>query len=95
MQNTELKVHKANSFADLSTVFGLQETVWQQPMSERLQDAYESWQHNPQVVSYFWVNIDGKPVSSAWIGYTQQSQLAGLWAGSTLPEYRGRGCFGL
>lgn len=93
MQDTQLKVHKANSFADLSIVFGLQEAVWQQPMSERLQAAYESWLQDPLAVSYFWVDIDGQPVSSAWVGYTQQSQFAGLWAGSTLPDYRGRGCY--
>ena len=93
MQDTQLKVHKANSFADLSIVFGLQEAVWQQPMSERLQAAYESWLQDPQAVSYLWVDIDGQPVSSAWVGYTQKSQFAGLWAGSTLPDYRGRGCY--
>jgi len=93
MPATGLKVLRANSFADLSIVFGLQEKIWQQPMSERLQAAYESWLHDPQAVSYFWVEIDGTPVSSAWIGYTEQSQFAGLWAGSTLPDYRGRGCY--
>jgi GNAT superfamily N-acetyltransferase len=36
---------------------------------------------------------EGIPVSAAWISFHDRSPFAGLWGGSTLVEYRGRGFY--
>lgn len=91
--NHDLAIHKAESYADLKAIFAVQEEVWQRPMGERLQAAYASWLDYPESCSYYWVEIDGHAVSCAWVDYTDGSPFAGLWAGSTLADYRHRGCY--
>lgn len=50
-------------------------------------------QERPDTVSAYLVSIDGQVVSSAWIYFNHKSAFAGLWGGSTLPLYRGRGVY--
>ncbi|WP_245688514.1 GNAT family N-acetyltransferase [Vibrio sonorensis] len=60
------------------------------------------WQYNallnlvtesPEAVSIYVVYQDGKPVTSAWLTFNGDSPFAGIWGGSTLEEYRGRGYY--
>ncbi len=41
----------------------------------------------------FVVEFDGRIVSAAWLRFVPGTEFAGLWGGSTLKEYRGRGIY--
>lgn len=48
---------------------------------------------HPEAIQMMIVYVDGVPASYARIEFPPDSPFAGLWAGSTLPEYRGRGLY--
>lgn len=50
-------------------------------------------QNYPTYLSLYVAYVDGVPASCAWMDFTPSSQFAGLWGGSTLAEYRGRGLY--
>jgi GNAT superfamily N-acetyltransferase len=49
--------------------------------------------NDPDHLSVYIAYAEGVPVSAAWISFHDRSQFAGLWGGSTLAEYRGRGFY--
>lgn len=50
---------------------------------------------SPNDISIYVVYDDGKPVTSAWIVFNGEGPFAGIWGGSTLAGYRGRGYYSL
>ena len=47
----------------------------------------------PELTSIYTAYADGKPACSGWLICHKGSEFAGLWGGSTLPQYRGRGLY--
>lgn len=79
--------------ARIDDVVAVERTTWTwdfDSIGERLrQDLREA----PDQVSIY-VAYDGdKPVSCAWMYYTQNSRFAGMWGGTTDPAYRGKGYY--
>ena len=79
----------------LDQVVSVQRSVWPDAdyipwLEQRLSD---DLQHGPEWISIYVAYLDNRPASSAWITFHQGSQFAGLWGGSTLPEYRQRGLY--
>ncbi len=86
------RVSHPDQIADLVAV---QQQVWpdadfiawlEQALSDNLQG-------DPEHISIYVAYVDNQPASGAWITFHQGSQFAGLWGGSTLPEYRRRGLY--
>jgi len=49
-------------------------------------------QQRPESIKIYVIYQDGEPVSSAWITFNSPlSPFAGIWGGSTIREFRGRG----
>jgi GNAT superfamily N-acetyltransferase len=48
---------------------------------------------NPDTLLVYVAYVDGIPVSSARLELPPNNPFAGLWGGSTLPEYRNRGIY--
>ena len=44
-------------------------------------------------MSVYVAYVDGVPASAAWIDFHENNAFAGLWGGSTLPQYRQRGLY--
>jgi GNAT superfamily N-acetyltransferase len=53
----------------------------------------QEMQTAPQEMSFFAVYDQNLPISLAWIRYHPGTQFAGLWGGSTLEQYRGKGAY--
>lgn len=68
------------------------ETVWGTDMSGLSAELANQMNRFPDVLSMVAAYVDDRPVSTAWIQYTP-GNFAGLWGGSTLPEYRGQGFY--
>jgi GNAT superfamily N-acetyltransferase len=48
---------------------------------------------DPASVSMYVAYDNGRPVSCGWTSFNAGKHFAGLWSGSTLPEYRGKGFY--
>lgn len=67
--------------------------IWSPSVQHHLDRILESAATLPELVSLYVAYDSGKPVSCGWVNFTPSNRFAGLWSGSTLPEFRGRGFY--
>lgn len=67
--------------------------IWSPSAQHHLDRILESAKTLPELVSLYVAYDSGKPVSCGWVNFTPSNRFAGLWSGSTLPEFRGRGFY--
>jgi GNAT superfamily N-acetyltransferase len=77
----------------LSAVAAVQEAVWGRSSPDMMESFARDLVEHPESLSFYVVEVDGTPVSSARISYTPGSDFAGLWGGSTDPRFRGQGLY--
>ena len=77
----------------LSDVIAVQEPVWNEDFSWLTERMTNDLQHYPDRLSVYVAYVAGQPASSAWAYFHPGSHFAGLWGGSTLESYRGRGLY--
>lgn len=91
-----LVLREVTERADFERVAALQSEVWDDDWSW-LADDLASRVHDPiDPVRAFVVedrDADDRMVSAAWLSPTVGTRIAGLWGGSTLAAYRGRGVY--
>jgi GNAT superfamily N-acetyltransferase len=73
----------------------VQEQVWGGDFEWQYQHLLSLKQQAPDDVSIYVVYHDGQPVTSAWIMFNGESPFAGIWGGSTVEQYRGKGFYSL
>lgn len=76
--------------ADFDEIAAFKTVVWDKDMSWVPGWLRELTDRGDEV---FVARIDNRIVSAAWICYETGTEFAGLWGGSTLAEYRGRGVY--
>ncbi|KDM91494.1 GNAT family N-acetyltransferase [Photobacterium galatheae] len=84
------EVHDLEGIQDAMAV---QEQVWASDQSSHLANLHFLKQTQPDSVSIYVIYEQGIPVSSAWIIFNGDSPFAGIWGGSTLKAYRGKGYY--
>lgn len=87
----QFPVTRLTDRAQLSDVAAVLETVWNVDFDW----VYERMGEHmglPDYLSVFVAYIDGLPASVGWT-YYNSGLFAGLWGGSTVPAYRGRGLY--
>jgi len=67
--------------------------VWDEDFSSLGEELASNLQQAPDTLNIYAAFVDGQPVSAAWCLFTPDSEFAGLWGGTTLPEYRKRGLY--
>ena len=77
----------------LEEVRWIQESVWDDPHAWLIPALSDDLINDPDHLSVYIVYAEGVPVSAAWISFHDHSHFAGLWGGSTVVEYRGRGSY--
>jgi len=77
----------------LEEVRRIQESVWDEPHAWLVPELSDYLINDPDHMSVYIAYAEGTPVSAAWISFHDHNQFAGLWGGSTLAEYRGRGFY--
>jgi hypothetical protein len=87
-----LTLRAASARPDLERVAALQSEVWGDDWSW-LADDLELRQSADPPTAVFVVEDRDLVVSAAWLTPLGHSRVAGLWGGSTLAAYRGRGCY--
>ena len=71
----------------------VQEQVWNRSFSGRKRELLNTLKDDAASMSLYVVYQDNIPVSSARITFNPKSPFSGLWGGSTLMNYRNRGCY--
>jgi GNAT superfamily N-acetyltransferase len=92
----QLVTHDVRRITDpdrLEEIRRIQESVWGEPHTWLIPMLGDDLINDPDHLSVYIAYAEGIPVSAAWISFHDQSQFAGLWGGSTLAAYRGRGFY--
>ena len=79
--------------AGLSDITAVHNGVWEEDQSWLINSLGRTLREKPEELSVYIAYVDGIPASAAWIDYHEGNAFAGLWGGSTLPEYRKRGLY--
>lgn len=79
--------------AGLREVIAVEEAVWEDSRDWLEQSLRDEMALTPDDLRIYVAYVDGVPAGTAWIRFHPGSQFAGLWGGSTLAAYRGRGLY--
>lgn len=86
-------VRRVGTDVDLRRIADMQTAVWGQDMSWLADDLIGRVAAAPGDIDVLAAEADGEVVSAAWLVYRGGSDFAGLWGGSTLPAWRGKGIY--
>jgi GNAT superfamily N-acetyltransferase len=90
---TRHDIRRITDRAGVAAAVAVLEQVWNESMEDRAEALTTELERSPASICIYAVYEDETPVASAWISFNAASPFAGLWGGSTLNEYRGRGCY--
>ncbi|HEY53593.1 MAG TPA: GNAT family N-acetyltransferase [Caldilineae bacterium] len=76
----------------LDDVRRVEEQVWGGDF-DRIQGRLRAHLQIPGLLSVYVAYVDDTPACAGWTYYNANSDFAGLWGGSTLEQYRGRGLY--
>ena len=86
-------LHEVTDEADLRRIGELESEIWQADWSWLAEDLIDRRKVDPDQLAVFVVEADGSYVSAAWLSLDPGTEFAGLWGGSTLASWRGRGLY--
>ncbi len=78
---------------DLERISQMESTVWNEDFSWLANDLDEQRKAEPDNTIVFVAEAAGHVVSAAWLVLKEGTDFAGLWGGSTLSEWRGKGIY--
>ncbi len=84
-------LRKVKHKEQLTDVIHILETVWSGENFNWINERFPAQMKMKDYLSIYVAEMDGKPVSCAWIYFYPRNHFAGLYGGATLPEYRGGG----
>jgi GNAT superfamily N-acetyltransferase len=79
--------------ADMHRIAAMESAVWGQDWSWLGDDLIARITASPDGIAVLAAEADGQVVSAAWLVFRAGTEFAGLWGGSTLPAWRGRGIY--
>jgi len=85
------RVIEVKDLAGIRDAINVQQQVWGGDMSGQLAHLTASKDLTPDDISIYVIYDGDKPVTSGWIVYHGVSPFAGVWGGSTINGYRGKG----
>lgn len=88
-----IRCEKATTQDMFRDVARIQATEFPIDVDEWVTRFWQAHQANPHQTSLYVIYDNGVAVSSARVDFTEGSLFAGLWGGTTLEEYRGRGYY--
>jgi hypothetical protein len=86
-------IRRITSIDEIDRALSVQKQVWDEDLPNLISYLRLQMNQYPDLISIFAAYENQMPVSSAWITYYPGSQFAGLWGGSTLPDYRKQGYY--
>ena len=86
-------IRATSARADLERIAALESEVWGQDWSWLADDLADRIATGPDIIVVLVAEADGIVVSAAWLVVTPGTSFGGLWGGSTLARWRGRGIY--
>jgi GNAT superfamily N-acetyltransferase len=77
----------------LEDVLLVESAVWGADDTDHIRHLADELRAAPNSLSIYVGYVDGHPASCGWVRFAPGSTFAGLWAGSTILQYRGRGLY--
>jgi len=77
--------------ADFERIAAMESTVWNENWSWLADDLVR--RHATGLTDVYVAEADGEVVSAAWAVYKKGTEFTGLWGGSTLADWRGKGIY--
>lgn len=91
---TDVTVREITEDAELRAVGAMESEVWGEDWSWLAEDLIARRGAEGELLRIFGAYAaDGQLVSAAWLVFNAGTDFAGLWGGSTLPAWRGRGIY--
>jgi GNAT superfamily N-acetyltransferase len=84
-------IRRTGERADFERIAAMESTVWAMDWSWLTDDLVR--RQATGLTDVFVAEADGEVVSAAWAVYKQGTDFTGLWGGSTLAEWRGKGIY--
>ena len=78
---------------DFARIAAMESEVWDDDFSWVAQDLRSRVQAAPDEIAVLVAEVEGQVISAAWLVFKPGTAFAGLWGGSTLPAWRGRGIY--
>ncbi|MGY4541622.1 GNAT superfamily N-acetyltransferase [Arthrobacter sp. UYNi723] len=88
-----IQVRLARERPDLERIAAMKSEVWAADYSWVAADLQHRLASDPENLVVFLAEASGEVVSAAWLEINPGTDFAGLWGGSTLPAWRGRGIY--
>jgi GNAT superfamily N-acetyltransferase len=88
-----IRIVEVTAEADLRRVGALGSTVWNEDLSWLAEELTARRRTDPDELSVYAAEAGSQYVSAAWVSFNPGTEFAGLWGGSTLPDWRGRGIY--
>lgn len=85
-------VRRLENASQLEDVRQIEETVWEEDFGW-ITESLAADLAVPGYLSVYVAYVEGQPACAGWIYFYPNSQFAGLWGGSTVPEQRKRGLY--
>lgn len=86
-------VRRVTSPAEVDAIIVMENEVWGSDLSRIGEGLKHDLLKFPHLLSIYAVWDGGRVVSAAWTWFLEPTSFAGLWGGSTLKDYRGRGYY--
>ena len=86
-------LRQVTAAADMRRIAALESAVWGQDWSWLGDDLIGRVTAAPGEIAVLAAEAGGEVVSAAWLVFRPGTEFAGLWGGSTRPEWRGRGIY--
>lgn len=86
-------IRKVTDPADFERIAAMESAVWGADWSWLVDDLTRRQEGDPELLDVFVAEAGGEVVSAAWAAHKKGTDFTGLWGGSTLAEWRGRGIY--
>lgn len=86
-------IRRVTTDAGMRRIAAMESAVWEQDWTWLGEDLIGRVAAAPSEIAVFAAEAGGEVVSAAWLVFRAGTDFAGLWGGSTLREWRGRGIY--
>jgi GNAT superfamily N-acetyltransferase len=86
-------LRQVTTATDMRRIAEMESAVWGEDQSRLGDDLIRRVATGPDEVAVMVAEAGGRVISAAWLVFRPGTDFAGLWGGSTMPEWRGRGIY--
>jgi hypothetical protein len=86
-------LRQVHDLGDFVRIAAMESEVWDDDLGWIVQDLQGRAQAAPHEIVVLVAEVDGRVISAAWLVFKPGTDFAGLWGGTTVRAWRGRGIY--